>query len=57
MNGTRTNQFDAPDQLITSISRRRANVAKRIVSRSRTATTRAARRQEEERHHGSSASR
>ena len=31
MNGTRTNQFDAPTSFITSISRRRANVASRIV--------------------------
>ena len=31
MNGTRTNQFDAPTSFITSISRRRANVARRIV--------------------------
>ena len=31
MNGTRTNQFDAPTSFMTSISRRRANVASRIV--------------------------
>ena len=31
MNGTRTNQFDAPTSFITSISRRRAKVARRIV--------------------------
>jgi hypothetical protein len=31
MNGTRTNQFEAPTSLITSISRRRAKVARRIV--------------------------
>ena len=31
MNGTRTNQFDAPTSFITSISRLRANVARRIV--------------------------
>ena len=31
MNGMRTNQFDAPTSFITSISRRRANVASRIV--------------------------
>ena len=31
MNGTRTNQFDAPTSFMTSISRRRANVARRIV--------------------------
>ena len=31
MNGMRTNQFDAPTSFITSISRRRANVARRIV--------------------------
>ena len=31
MNGTRTNQLDAPTSFITSISRRRANVARRIV--------------------------
>ena len=31
MNGTRTNQFDAPTSFITSISRRRAKVASRIV--------------------------
>ena len=31
MNGTRTNQFDAPTSFITSISRLRANVANRIV--------------------------
>ncbi len=31
MNGIRTNQFDAPTSFMTSISRRRANVARRIV--------------------------
>ena len=31
MNGMRTNQFDAPTSFMTSISRRRANVARRIV--------------------------
>ena len=31
MNGTRTNQFDAPTSFITSISRLRAKVANRIV--------------------------
>ena len=31
MNGMRTNQFDAPTSFITSISRRRAKVASRIV--------------------------
>ena len=31
MNGTRTNQFDAPTSFMTSISRRRAKVASRIV--------------------------
>src|SRR5438128_1725731 len=31
MNGTRTNQLDAPTSFITSISRLRANVASRIV--------------------------
>ena len=31
MKGMRTNQFDAPTSFITSISRRRAKVARRIV--------------------------
>ena len=31
MKGARTNQFDAPTSFITSISRRRANVASRMV--------------------------
>ena len=31
MNGMRTNQFDAPTSFMTSISRRRAKVANRIV--------------------------
>ena len=33
MNGTRMNQFVAPTSFITSISRRRANIATRIVLR------------------------
>ena len=40
MNGTRMNQFVAPTSFITSISRRRANIATRIVLRmSRAAAT------------------
>ena len=44
MNGTRMNQFVAPTSFITSISRRRANMAVRIVFQINITATRAARR-------------